>query len=99
MGIVVAHNVAVSFSVRRQRRREDEFPGCGRRRPTPEGEYEQAERHALLARVVRALDEPDKQIVLSCLEGLRSSEIAEVVGLSEGAVATRLSRLRSRLAE
>ena len=84
---------------RRQRRREDELQDGADARPTPEGEYEQAERHALLARAVRALDEPDKQIVLSYLEGLRSSEIAEVVGLSEGAVATRLSRLRSRLAE
>ena len=49
----IAHNVAVSFSVRRQRRREHEFQDGADARPTPEGEYEQAERHALLVRSVR----------------------------------------------
>jgi RNA polymerase sigma-70 factor (ECF subfamily) len=48
---------------------------------------------------VQQLEGADKQIALLYLEGLRNVEIADVVGLTEGAVATRLTRIRARLTE
>ena len=59
-----------------------------------------AEGHALarLHGIIRTLPLFDAQVILLWLEGHSGSEIAEVTGLSSGAVATRLSRLREKLA-
>ncbi len=40
---------------------------------------------------------PDRQVVVLHLEGLSYAEIEEVTGLSQGAVAVRLTRIRERL--
>jgi RNA polymerase sigma-70 factor (ECF subfamily) len=93
----IAHNVAISSSVRRHRRREDPLRDRTDSGRTPEAEYAQTERRELLIRAVQSLEDLDKQIVLLYLEGLSNAEIAEVAGLSEGAVATRLTRARARL--
>lgn len=95
----IAHNVAISASVRRRRRREDSLSDRSDPAHTPEAAYADNERREILIRAVRSLDGVDKQIVLLYLESLSNSEIGEIVGLSEGAVATRLSRARGRLAE
>ncbi|SEB13684.1 RNA polymerase sigma factor [Leifsonia sp. 21MFCrub1.1] len=67
-------------------------------RPGPE---ELAERGQLLAyvdSVVAALTEPDRAVFELCIRGDHSyEEAARQVGLSEGAVRNRLSRLRGRL--
>lgn len=67
-------------------------------RPGPE---ELAERGQLLAyvdSVVAALTEPDRTVFELCIRGDHSyEEAARQVGLSEGAVRNRLSRLRGRL--
>jgi RNA polymerase sigma-70 factor (ECF subfamily) len=68
-------------------------------RASTESHYADAERRALLTRAVQQLEGADKQIALLYLEGLRNVEIADVVGLTEGAVATRLTRIRARLTE
>jgi RNA polymerase sigma factor (sigma-70 family) len=95
----IAHNVAISASMRRRRRREDEMRDSTDAAPTPEAEYAENERRAMLIRAVQSLYGIEKQLVLLYLEGLSNGEIAEIVGLSGGAVATRLSRLRVRLSE
>jgi RNA polymerase sigma factor (sigma-70 family) len=95
----IAHNVAITASMRRRRRREDPLRDSTDAAPTPEAEYAENERRAMLIRAVKSLDGIEKQIVLLYLEGLTNSEIAQVAGLSDGAVATRLSRLRVRLSE
>jgi RNA polymerase sigma-70 factor (ECF subfamily) len=95
----IAHNVAITNSIRRKRRREDALVERWDHRGTPETEYADTERRRLLVQAVQQLEGSDKQIVLSYLEGLPSHEIAEIVGLTGGAVNTRLSRLRTRLAE
>jgi RNA polymerase sigma-70 factor (ECF subfamily) len=95
----IAHNVAISASLRRRRRRETALEDRGDSAPTPEAAYADDERRGLLIRAVQSLEGLDKQIVLLYLEGLSNAEAAEVAGLSEGALATRLSRLRVRLAE
>ena len=64
------------------------------------GEAAAADAHALtrLHAIIRTLPLLDAQVILLWLEGHSGAEIAEVTGLSSGAVATRLSRLRDRLA-
>ena len=69
------------------------------RRPHPEQQALDRERRELLVGLVRALPADDRQILLLHLEGLSDPEVAEVSGLSPGAVATRLSRARVRIAE
>ena len=53
---------------------------------------------ARLNEIIRALGPPDRQIITLYLEGLDAKSISEVTGLSAGAVATRVSRLKSQLA-
>lgn len=48
---------------------------------------------------IRRLEEPDRSITLLMLDGYRYSEIASIVGQSEGAVAVRISRIKAHLAK
>jgi RNA polymerase sigma factor (sigma-70 family) len=57
------------------------------------------ERRQVLINGIRGLPILDRQIVTLHLEGLSAEEIAEVTGVSQGAVATRLTRIRQKLAE
>jgi RNA polymerase sigma factor (sigma-70 family) len=57
----------------------------------------QQQKHALLMRATRELSATDRQILALHLEDLSYREIQEVTGMSEGAIATRLSRIRDRL--
>src|SRR5262249_48070010 len=52
-----------------------------------------------LQQAIRDLQVTDRQIVLLHLEGLSYSEIEAVSGLSESAIATRLTRIRGELKE
>ncbi len=63
--------------------------------PTTEGPT--AERLSILQRLMAGLDEWDRALLLLHLEERSYREIADVLGLSESNVGTRLSRLRQRL--
>ena len=54
------------------------------------------QRQAMLA-AIQELPPIDKQLIVLHLEGLSYQEIEEVSGLSESAIASRLSRIRDRL--
>jgi RNA polymerase sigma-70 factor (ECF subfamily) len=58
-----------------------------------------SERRRQLIEAIRSLATTDRQIVLLHLEELSYSEIEEVSGLSETAVAARLTRIRTKLKE
>ena len=97
----VAHNVAADHVGRASRKPAtvdlDEIDAL----PAPgDGEAVQADSLALarLHSLIRTLPLLDAQVILLWLEGHSAAEIAEVTGLSSGAVATRLSRLRDKLA-
>ncbi len=100
----IAHNTALTWKGKsgrkRSRERDDEDPQShSDKRPHPEQQALDRERRRRLALLVRALPPADRQIILLYLEELATREIAEVTGLSENAIATRLSRIRTRLAE
>jgi len=55
------------------------------------------ERIETLQRFIRALDELDKALMILYLEERPYREIAEILGISETNVATKLSRIKGRL--
>lgn len=51
----------------------------------------------LLDRFLQCLSEIDRAVLLMYLEDLSHEEIAEAIGVSNGAIRTRISRIRDRL--
>jgi len=66
--------------------------------PNPEDLLASAQRQARLLAVLNALPEQDRACVQLRAEGLRYREIAEVVGISLGAVSASLTRSMARMA-
>lgn len=98
----IAHNVAISSAakLRRRGRTEETMPerfehASGAR--NAEQEVLRAEKLRLLNDSIRDLPVTDRQIILLHLEGLSYAEIEEISGLSETAIATRLTRIREKL--
>jgi RNA polymerase sigma-70 factor (ECF subfamily) len=97
----VAHNTAASHVARQIRARRDADAASHEPDPPRAPDEVTAERAAIrrLEERIRALDVPARQLVLLALEGCTTAEIAEVTGLSETNVTTKLSRLRKALAD
>jgi len=98
----VALNTAISHvraTTRRRRRIADsDAPALD----TPDHRHPPSaddERAALLQRLMAALDELDRALLLLHLERRTYQEIADVLGLSVSNVGTRLNRIRNRLRE
>jgi len=98
----VAHNVAASHVDRERRSRRglvtldeiDQLPDAA----DIGADHETSDQVARLNAIIRQLKQPDRQIITLYLEELDAASIAEIVGLSPGAVATRISRFKSNLA-
>jgi RNA polymerase sigma-70 factor (ECF subfamily) len=103
--LTITRNAA--FRVQTKRSREDlmEEPlmnlglGAGWGGDNPEALAIAAEDRDLLRRAMRTLSASDQEVlVLRDMEGLRAAEVAEVLGIGERAVKSRLHRARLRLA-
>jgi RNA polymerase sigma-70 factor (ECF subfamily) len=98
----VAHNTAISFAASRRRRDGREHQGEVEREPVAaarqEGDAIERQRREHLRAAVQDLPVTDRQIIMLYLEGLSAAEIEPITGLSAGAVATRLTRIRQKLA-
>ena len=100
----VAHNAAASHVLKRRRARAGAMVGLedldlSDGTPNPEqalGEHQALQR---LMAMIRALKPPDAQVMLLYLEDLDAGAIGEVTGLSAGAVATKIHRIKSLLAK
>ena len=100
----IAHNIAIrnSSQVRARSARE---PGFESSFDHPSGERSAedtlllGEKQRALMGGIRELPAVDRQIVTLHLEGLSAAEIEEVAGVSAGAIATRLTRIRQRLSD
>lgn len=99
----VAHNATASYVYREKRHN---------RKPIAQADYEQIpDSHCLvgamevsdalekLYRWIRRLKPIDAQVLTLYLEELAAKDIADITGLSAGAVATRISRLKQQLAD
>ena len=100
----IAHNIAISTLESRRRRDTRELPmpdsveQMGRWKDPDRALVVQEQRQAVL-RAIQELPPVDKQLIVLHLEGLSYQEIEEVSGLSESAIASRLSRIRDRLTD
>jgi len=100
----VAHNVAVSHLIKRRRLSSEQLTtleDVAQIVGTDDPEAETGERQLIgrLLATIHSLKPVDRQVMLLYLEDLTAAEIAEVTGLSAGAVAVRIHRLKAILAE
>jgi len=98
----VAHNVGAShvLSRRRQARLGGATLDALDQLPAPNNPETQVAGRDLLARllqIIQGLKAPDAQVMLLYLEDVPAAEIGEITGLSAGAVATRIHRLKTML--
>jgi RNA polymerase sigma-70 factor (ECF subfamily) len=95
----VALNVAISF-YREGRRRIDALPLSDYHleiKDDPAGGDAYRERALWLQACVKELKEFDRALILLYFEEKSYKEIAEILGLSETNVATKISRIKERL--
>lgn len=85
----VALNTALQF-VRKRRVATEELAH------EPVGSTDVGDHMALLEAFLSGLDPVNRAVLLMDLEGLSREEIAEVLGISPGAVAVRMTRLKQR---
>jgi RNA polymerase sigma-70 factor (ECF subfamily) len=99
----VAHNTAASHVQKRRRWRPERGTTLEALADLPGADNPEAaagERQALqrLMAIIQALGPPDRQVALLYLEDLDAAAIGEITGLSAGAVATKIHRLKALLA-
>lgn len=99
----VAHNVAASHILARKRRRAEQLTTLdalaeAAAPDNPEAEAGRNRDLARLTQLIQALAPTDRQVALLYLEDLDAAAIGEVTGLSAGAVAVRIHRLKAVLA-
>jgi RNA polymerase sigma-70 factor (ECF subfamily) len=97
----VAHNVAISSRLRRRQATTVSLEDVMEMPASVDVECEAGDGLALerLRALIRRLKPPDDQVMLLYLEDASAETIGEVTGLSSRAVATRIHRLKSLLAE
>jgi RNA polymerase sigma factor (sigma-70 family) len=98
----IAHNVAITAVTRLRGRGKREEPISepfeqASHLPNAEQDLLQREKQQWLIEAVRQLPVVDRQIALLHLEGLSYSDIEVISGVSETAIATRLTRTREKL--
>lgn len=92
----IALNTAISW--KRSRTRLKRQPPANREPPDMlEGEAQFSDEAKLLERFMASLAELDRAVLLMYLENIPSGEIANAIGSSEGAIRTRICRIRKRL--
>jgi RNA polymerase sigma-70 factor (ECF subfamily) len=100
----IAHNVAVSHLIARRRLKAEALIGLDGIEEIAEPGNAEAEADQrlvadrLLATIHR-LKPADRQVMLLYLEDLTAAEIGEVTGLTAGAVAVRIHRIKALLSE
>lgn len=99
----VAHNIAASHAVGEQRRRvgKTDLSAANAVAAQDNPEEDAAAKQSLdrLMILIRSLEPLDRQIMILYLEDVDAAETADILGLSPGAVATRIHRLKALLAE
>ena len=101
----IAHNTAITASAKLRRRGRVESALDDVAEPPEHGALTadekliQKQKRELMLHAIHELSASDRQILALHLEDLSHREIQEITGISGGAIATRLSRIRDRLAQ
>jgi RNA polymerase sigma-70 factor (ECF subfamily) len=96
----VAHNAAISHTIRQRRMNSHVLVGLEELEHLPDLSTPDATRQDALRRLlsmVQRLKPPDRQVILSYLEGMDAAAIGEITGLAPGNVATKIHRIKSVL--
>jgi RNA polymerase sigma factor (sigma-70 family) len=95
----IAHHRAVTHSMRRPPAGQplDDAREVAAADPSPEAEVADRQRRRRLEESIRALPIALRQVLTLALEGLSNREVGDVLGVSENAVAIRLTRARQAL--
>ncbi len=93
----IAINTAISWKRKTERHRVARHSTNLDQRPAA-NDGGQAHETGLLKRFLASLGDVDQAVLLMHLENLSHAEIANTLGVSEGAIRTRMSRLRQKLA-
>ncbi|HEX3653587.1 MAG TPA: sigma-70 family RNA polymerase sigma factor [Rhizomicrobium sp.] len=96
----VAHNTAISSKLRRKKVTLTSLEQLAELPTDQDTEHSvgQAQAIAKIRALIATLKPPDDQVMLLYLEDLDAHSIGEVTGLSPGAVATRIHRIKALLA-
>lgn len=95
----IALNVAISFYRRETKRRplSQPLPEAVFYKEDTTHDTEQEQQFALLQQFIAELKELDRALVLLYLDGKSHRETAEIIGISETNVATKLGRIKEKL--
>ena len=98
----IAHNTSISYLTTSKRRRARESNAAITEPPSendsPQTEAIDRQKQQRLWTAIRDLPVSDGQVIVLYLEGMSAAEIEAVTGFSSGSIATRLTRIRQRLA-
>ncbi|MGB4205572.1 MAG: sigma-70 family RNA polymerase sigma factor [Bacteroidales bacterium] len=97
----IALNTAISF-YRKDRKRKEKTVGIDASvisLPDSGPGFEQDERISLLYKYLERLNEMDKALILLVLEDKSYRDMAEILGITETNVATKISRIKKRIKE
>ena len=98
----IALNTAISFYRNDSKHSNKQGPINDAVISIPSFEIEETERDeniSLLFRFIECLNEMDKALILLYLDNNKQKEIADILGISETNVATKISRIKKRLKE
>ena len=100
----VAHNTAASHVLKDRRARVGQWIDLEHAAdaPDPASTLDAHEANDTLTRLmalIHQLKPPDRQVMLLYLDGLDAKETGEITGLSPGAVATKIHRIKALLAK
>ena len=94
----IALNVAISFHRKEKKRKFLDLNEQILQLKSDEDQQEKGERLQLMHQFIQQLDKLNKALVILYLDGNSYLEIAEILGITETNVATKLSRIRKKLA-
>ncbi|HEX5007151.1 MAG TPA: RNA polymerase sigma factor [Hyphomonadaceae bacterium] len=100
----VAHNIAASHVLKDKRARIAHWVDLDQIADAPDTAanseaFEDADLLVRLMALIHQLKPPDRQVMLLYLDDLEAREIGEITGLSPGAVATKIHRIKAVLAK
>lgn len=95
----IALNVAISFYRSESRRKRDTVPAEDSILEIADarGSLEEDENLQILQRLISQLDELDRALIILYLDGNRYDTIAEILGISETNVGTKINRIKQKL--
>jgi RNA polymerase sigma-70 factor (ECF subfamily) len=93
----IALNTAISWKRKTERKHVEKASSALDQHPAPRSDGSHHET-GLLKRFLATLGDVDQAILLMHLDNVDHSDIAKALGVSDGAIRTRMSRLRQKLA-